>query len=67
MTEIRIIALPREDLERMAAAFHALPVVIEHCDSRSAKHVAQIFEQNFIALLDEADGFTDQFEWRKKP
>lgn len=56
------VSVLREDLDRMASAFGALAVVIEHCDVICAVHVARIFEHYACDMLDEIDRSLDQRE-----
>ena len=51
----RTVPLPREELDRLASAFNAIAVVIEHCDSVCAGHVARIFEQYVYDAYDRAE------------
>lgn len=55
ITAPRTVTLFYEDLERIASAFNAIPVLIKTCDATDASNVATIFERHIYTLLEEAD------------
>lgn len=62
MTTPKTVSILREDLDRIASAFHALALVVEHCDAVCAAHLATICERYVVDLLDESELSIDQRE-----
>jgi len=49
------LTIRREDFDRITSAFSAMPYIIEHCDSVSARQIAEIFQMFCWDIFNEAD------------